>query len=111
MHIDCSEFGSITIDGKTYDRDVLIGLSKRIRKRKKKLSKRLYGTSHTRSQAEAEPGFEKGCGLPIVGSGQAGYVRLSPEAQAYLDKKGCPCGCSRPRRSDPSIGARARRSR
>jgi hypothetical protein len=26
MHIDRSEFGSITIDGKTYDHDVIIGL-------------------------------------------------------------------------------------
>jgi hypothetical protein len=90
MHIDYSEFGSITIDGKTYDHDVVIGLSGRIRKRKKKLSKRLYGSSHIVSEAEAEAVFEKGCDLLIVGSGQDGNVRLSPEAQAYFDKRGCP---------------------
>ena len=30
MRIDRSEFGSITVDGKTYDHDVMIGLSGRV---------------------------------------------------------------------------------
>ncbi len=33
--------------------------------------------------------FEKGCDLLIVGAGQDGNVRMSPEASAYLDKKHC----------------------
>lgn len=89
MHIDRSEFGSITIDGKTYDHDVIIGLSGQVSKRKKKLSKRLYGTSHVISKAEAKSVFEKGCDLIIVGTGQEGNVQLSPEAEAYFDKKRC----------------------
>lgn len=89
MHIDRSDFGSITIDGKTYDHDVLIGLSGKVSKRKKKLSKERYGTSHIVSEAEAETVFEKGCDQLIVGTGQEGNVRLSPEAAAYFDKKGC----------------------
>jgi hypothetical protein len=89
MHIDRSEFGSITIDGKTYAHDVLIRLSGKVRKRKKKLSKREYGTSHILSKAEAKAVFEQGCDLLIVGSGQEGNVRLSKEAAAYFDKKGC----------------------
>ena len=47
MKIDATRFGSITIDGETYDHDVVIRLSDEVIKRKKKLSKRLYGTSHT----------------------------------------------------------------
>ena len=43
MRIDRTEFGEITIDGKTYEHDVIIRLSGEIVKRKKKLSKRLYG--------------------------------------------------------------------
>lgn len=89
MRIDRSDFGSIIIDGKTYDHDVKIGLSGQVSKRKKKLSKRLYGTSHIISEAEAESVFEKGCDLIIIGTGQEGNVQLSPEAQAYFDKKGC----------------------
>ena len=75
MRIDRSDFGSIIIDGKTYDHDVKIGLSGQVSKRKKKLSKRLYGTSHIISEAEAESVFEKGCDLIIIGTGQEGNVR------------------------------------
>jgi hypothetical protein len=89
MRIDRSEFGSITVDGKTYDHDVMIGLSGRVSKRKKKLSKQQYGTSHVVSKAEAKAVFEKGCDVIIIGSGQEGNVRLSPEAEDYFAKKGC----------------------
>jgi hypothetical protein len=89
MHIDNTEFGSITIDGKTYDHDVIIRLSGKVEKRKKKLSKALYGTSHVVSKDEAKFVFEDGCETLIIGAGQQGNVRLSPEASAYLDKKGC----------------------
>jgi hypothetical protein len=58
-------------------------------KRKKKLSKKYYGTSHMLSKDEAKFVFEKGCKQLILGSGQMGNVRLSPEAEAYFAKKGC----------------------
>jgi hypothetical protein len=89
MLIDGTEFGSITIDGKTYDHDVVIRLSGKVEKRRKKLSKAEYGTSHIISKAEAKAIFEDGCDVLIIGSGQEGNVRLSPEASAYFDKKGC----------------------
>lgn len=89
MRIDRTAFGEITIDGKTYDHDVIIRLSGEILKRKKKLSKQLYGTSHVVSEDEAKFVFEKGCRQLIVGSGQEGNVRLSPEAEAFFGKKNC----------------------
>ncbi len=89
MPIEHTEFGSITIDGKTYEHDVIIRLSGKVDKRQKKLSKELYGTSHIISKAEAKSVFEDGCDLLIVGAGQFGNVRLSPEASAYFEKKGC----------------------
>ena len=89
MRIDRSEFGSITVDGKTYDYDVMIELSGKVSKRKKKLSKQQYGTSHVVSKAEAKAVFEKGCDLIIIGTGQEGNVHLSPEAVDYFEKKGC----------------------
>ncbi len=39
MKIDDTEFGSITIAGRTYEHDVVIRLSDKVVKRKKKLSK------------------------------------------------------------------------
>src|ERR1700674_3470475 len=89
MEIERTTFGTITIDGKTYEHDVIIRLSGEVAKRKKKLSKRLYGTSHVMSKDEAKFVFEKGCRQLILGSGQEGNVRLSPEAEAYFAKKDC----------------------
>lgn len=89
MQIDSTSFGDITIDGRTYDHDVIIRLDGDVKKRKKKLSKKLYGTSHVVSKDEAEFVFEKGAELLVVGSGQQGNVHLSPEAEAWLARKGC----------------------
>jgi hypothetical protein len=89
MMIEGTMFGAITIDGKTYEHDVIIRLSGEVVKRKKKLSKKYYGTSHVLSKDEAKFIFEKGCEQLILGSGQIGNVRLSPEAEAYFKKKGC----------------------
>jgi hypothetical protein len=61
MGIEPSTFGAITIDGKTYEHDVVIRLSGEVMKRKKKLSKKYSGTSHVLSKKEAKFVFEKGC--------------------------------------------------
>ncbi len=89
MHIDRTAFGEITIDGKLYEHDVIIRLSGEIVKRKKKLSKQVYGTSHVVSKDEAKFVFERGCKQLILGSGQQGNMQLSPEAKAYFSKKNC----------------------
>jgi len=89
MSIDATEFGAITVDGKTYEHDVIIRLSGAVEKRRKRLSKEKYGTSHIMSKAEAKFVFQDGCDLLIVGAGQNGNVRLSPEASEYFNKKHC----------------------
>jgi hypothetical protein len=87
--IDKTKFGSITIAGTQYDYDVLIRLDGKVEKRKKKLSKEVYGTSHILSLAEAEHVYEKGVGKIILGSGQEGMLKLSHEAAAFFEKMGC----------------------
>jgi len=52
MEIEGTTFGTITIDGKTYEHDVIIRLSGEVVKRKKKLSKKYYGTSHVLSMTK-----------------------------------------------------------
>ena len=89
MRIEKTTFGTITIDGKTYEHDVVVRLSGEVVKRKKKLSKKLYGTSHVLSEDEARFVFEKGCDQVVIGSGQIGNVHLSPEAEAFFQRKGC----------------------
>ena len=88
-HIDGTEFGSITVDGETYDYDIVIRLSGNVKKRKKKLSKERYGTSHTVSVEEAEHIYDNGAEQVIVGTGQHGVLKLSDEAAAYFKDKGC----------------------
>src|SRR5262249_58859750 len=80
MEIGGTTFGTITIDGKTCERDVIIRLSGEVVKRKKRLSKKYYGTSHVLSKDEAKFVFEKRCEQLILGSGQMGNAHLSPEA-------------------------------
>lgn len=87
--IDGTEFGRITIDGQVYEHDVVIRLSGKVKKRKKKLSKAVYGTSHTISLEEARHIFEVGARQLILGSGQSGFVALSKEAAAYFRDQGC----------------------
>jgi hypothetical protein len=89
VSIDKTRFGSITIDGQTLEHDVIIRLSGEVKKRKKKLSKRLYGTSHIVSEEEAAYLYEPGCRTLIIGSGQYDSVRLSEEAQRFFAEKGC----------------------
>ncbi|MDP2822253.1 MAG: MTH938/NDUFAF3 family protein [Sulfuritalea sp.] len=85
--IDGTEFGAIVIEGNRIEHDVLIRLSGAVARRKKKLSKAVYGTSHTVSLAEAECIYEKGAENLIVGAGQNGMVELSDEAADYFKKK------------------------
>jgi hypothetical protein len=87
--IDGTVFGAITIKGEKYERDVIIRLGGQVKKRKKKLSKALYGTSHVISLAEAKHIHQKGSERLIVGAGQFGLVELSDEASNYLARKGC----------------------
>ena len=87
--IEDTQFGSITVDGKTYEHDIVVRLDGTVRKRKKKLSKREYGTSHTVSLEEARDIFDRGAEQLVVGTGQYGNVTLSAEAEEYFREKGC----------------------
>jgi hypothetical protein len=87
--IDGTRFGSITIASKTFAHDVLIRLDGEVTKRRKKLSKAVYGTSHTVSLDEAKHVYQKGADRLIIGTGQSGLVELSTEAAAYFRRKGC----------------------
>jgi hypothetical protein len=88
-HIDRTAFGSITIDGERYDSDVIIRLGGKVQKRKKKLSKAIYGTSHTISLDEARHVYQEDAEVLLVGTGQYGLVALSEEAARYFEGHGC----------------------
>jgi len=87
--IDGTQFGSITINGEEIENDVIIRLDGKVKKRKKKLSKQVFGTSHIISLMEAEYVYEEGADSLIFGTGQTGMAGLSPEAADFFNKKGC----------------------
>jgi hypothetical protein len=87
--IEGVKFGSITIGGERIGHDVLIRLGGKVKRRRKKLSKEIYGTSHMLSLDEAKHVYEKGAERLIVGTGHVGLVKLSDEAADYFRRKGC----------------------
>ncbi len=91
--IDNTSFGSITINGNKYDNDVIIRIDNTIEKRKKKLSKEKYGTSHIVSKKEAKFIYEEGAKYVIIGAGQYNALELSREAYDYFKSKNCKVIC------------------
>ena len=87
--IQDTQFGSITVGGEVYEYDIVIRLGGKVKKIKKKISKKQYGTSHTVSLGEAEDIFDEGAERLIVGTGQYGALKLSKEAEDYFRNKGC----------------------
>jgi len=87
--IDGTTFGSITVAHEEYEHDVIIRLNGEVEKRKKKLSKAIYGTSHMVSLAEAQYVYERGAQHLIVGTGQGGNVTLSDEAANHFKQMQC----------------------
>lgn len=87
--INKTSFGSITVDENSYDHDIIIALDGKVKKRKKKLSKAVYGTSHTISLDEIKYVHQNNSEGIVIGSGQHGIAKLSNEANKYLRSKNC----------------------
>lgn len=84
-----SGFGSIVVDGEKLEYDVIIRLNGKVEKRKKKLSKAEFGTSHIISLDEAKYVYEPGAKRLIIGAGCHGMVIISEEAGAFFSKNEC----------------------
>jgi len=88
--LDGTGFGWIDVGEERISHDILIHLDGEVTKRKKQLSKEIYGTSHIISQAEAEFIYEDGAQELLIGAGHFGRVRLSPEAADFFQEKSFP---------------------
>jgi hypothetical protein len=84
--INKTSFGSITVDEESYDHDIIITLDRKVKKRKKKLSKAIYGTSHKISLDEIKYVYQDKSEGIVIGSGQHGVVRVS-EGNSPLRKE------------------------
>jgi len=77
------------VDGERYDHDIFISLAGKVKKRKKKLSKSVYGTSHKISLNEIRYVYEEKSEGIVIGTGQDGLAELSDEAAEFLAKNSC----------------------
>ena len=88
LKIDETSFGQVTIGRHIYETDMYILANGEIKKRKKKLAKEIYGTSHKIGPVE----LKKICkGRPkkvFIGTGQSGAAELTQEGLEYLHKFG-----------------------
>ena len=87
--IDRTRFGSIAVEGEVYRHDLLIRPDGEVLARAKELSKAVYGTSHVISLEEAQQVYQEGAERLIVGTGLSGLTRLSEQAAAYFQSRGC----------------------
>ena len=86
MHIDRFTFGSIEIDGTTYDHDVVLDRGV-IRKREKKASRHLRATyGHTPLSLSEKIPWE--CRRLVVGTGAHGALPIAPELTREADRRG-----------------------
>jgi len=86
--IDRTQFGSITIDGKVFEHDVLIRLGGQVEKRKKKLSKAVYAPRTPSRWPRPSMSTRRGR-APAHGAGQYSRVALSEEAASYFQRHRC----------------------
>ena len=87
--IQSTDFGSITIGRERIGYDVHIMADGQVTRRKKRLSKHFYGTSHILSLDEARELYEPLANELIIGSGQEGRLRLSEEATDFFEEHKC----------------------
>jgi len=77
-------FGSISVGSETYEHDIYIRVSGKVRKRKKSQAKKRYGNSHTIGPEELEKACRGGPEVLFVGTGQSGLVSMTEEARRFL---------------------------
>lgn len=90
MNIENTRFGSITIDGKKYNHDIVI-FPNHIEKRKKWITKEKHGTSHNFTREEMKEYLSNvntnEIKIVVVGTGQYGKLKLLDETKKLLQEK------------------------
>lgn len=79
MRFEGYSFGSIRIDGRTYDRDLIIDRG-RIRKRKKAASKR-FRDAYGHTPLSVDEDIPWGCLRLVIGTGAAGALPVMREVE------------------------------
>ena len=83
--------GEITVSRKTYQRDVYISVSGKVKKRGKALSKEHDVPAHAIRPKELRKVCRGGPEILFVGAGKDGKVELTEEARRYLSQRAIRC--------------------
>ncbi len=86
--IEAPDFGFVSVNGDRFEHDVVVRADGSVKKRKKKLSRRVHGTSHEVSAEEVKQVCKGQPERLFVGIGHHGHMGLSHEAIRWLGEKG-----------------------
>lgn len=86
MKIDRFSFGSIRVDGETYDHDVVIDRGE-VRLRRKKASKR-YRERYGHTPVSVEEKIPWRCERLVIGTGAEGALPVMPEVLKEAERRG-----------------------
>jgi hypothetical protein len=85
--ISQAKFGEVTVDQKTYGRDISIDVDGRVKKRDLDKLQRRYGNVHTVGSKELETLCKGGPEVLLVGTGSKGPFELAEDGQRYLSRR------------------------
>ncbi len=82
--------GSVRVGGKSYDTDVYVRCDGRVKKRKKAVIKKKFGTSHVIGREEVRKLCKGRPELLIIGTGHEGIAGLDESAERFLQDQKLP---------------------
>jgi hypothetical protein len=77
----------VTVNQKTYARDIFITADGQVKKRPIDKSLELYGDSHTVGPKELEKACKGGPEVLFIGTGRSGQLKLTDESERYLTQR------------------------
>ena len=88
MKIEGTKFGSITIDGTTYNHDVYLNLDGSIEKRRKDLSRPISRGHTVLGPKEIKLLLEQKPDTLVIGKGQMGILPMPKESKKLIEESG-----------------------
>lgn len=85
--ISQAKFGEVTVDQKTYGRDIYIDVDGQVKKRDLDKAQRRYGNFQTVGSEELEKLCKGGPEVLLVGTGGKGQFELTADGQRYLSRR------------------------
>jgi glucokinase len=89
--ITCVGSGEITVNKKTYNRDIYISVGGAVVHRDEDLAKELYGSTHTIGPKELKKVCKGGAEIVFIGAGESGKSELTEDARQFLAQRSITC--------------------